>query len=167
MGKTEAVCALQRGEGELCSQLSLFPVLTLRTYRRGTRNRVCISPWGHGDHPWMIFRGYLEPMVLQPFKATNSSCPSALYGVAELQLWKLGFKLRTECRAQWGGSTNTESSCGSLRSSHQSSAQHREVLNKPLCSQRQLLGTVKRVAVSSGLQEMHVQRQTAKGPCYN
>lgn len=32
-GKTEAVCALQKGEGELCSQLSLLPVLTLCRYR--------------------------------------------------------------------------------------------------------------------------------------
>lgn len=66
-----------------------------------------------------------------------------------------------------GGSTNTESSCGSLSSSHQSSAQHQEVLNEPLCSRHQLLRTLKRVAVSSGLQETHVPRETAKELCYN
>lgn len=45
-GKPEAVCALQGGEGELRSQLSLLPVLTLCVHRRETRNVDIYLPMG-------------------------------------------------------------------------------------------------------------------------
>jgi len=46
MGKPEAVCALQGGEGQPCSQLSLLPVLTLCMYRKEMRNMGRYLPMG-------------------------------------------------------------------------------------------------------------------------
>lgn len=45
-GKPEAVCVPQGGEGELCSQLSLLPVLTLCVHRGEMRNTGIYLPMG-------------------------------------------------------------------------------------------------------------------------
>lgn len=159
----EAACAQQ--SEELCSELSLDPVLTLCRYRGQGRNiDICTGDMRIIHRLFKaIFCTAHSAVAVQSSSQQLSwcftrGCSSERWGSCSGQSTK---------RLRVGGSTNTESSRGSLSSSSQSSAEHQAVLNEPLCSQHQLLGNVNRAAASWGLQEMRACTQPAKEQCCN
>lgn len=112
-------------EGELCSQLSLLPVLVLCLYREREEIWVCTSPWTYTrssiSDSWRLASAH----AVLTAQSYNQQLPWGFLRGKPAAL-KAGVQPQDREQKAMGESTNTESSCGSLSSRQQSSAHHQK-----------------------------------------
>lgn len=146
MGKPGAVCVLLRGGTVLPAFTAPCPrALPVQGEIRYMGVYVPL------DMHTILHQWFLEAGFSPCCSNSTELGPAAVPGLFEGSAFRSGVQPQDREQRAMGGSTNTESSCGSLSTDSRAVPTIRKP-QYPLCSQHQLLCSARPVAASSGVQ---------------